>query len=278
MSKSSIHFREALSTSEAHNLREVPLDYNRKDLEKNNESFILTKVDDRLKEVKNHCKEVSGRKLQKNAQIIREAVVNLTAETTMDDLKKLSNQLNEEFGINCFQIHIHKDEGHVLPNGEFKINHHAHMLFDWQDKKLGTILKINRAQLSQMQTVVADVLKMERGVLKVNSNRERLEPIEYKKQEEEKKYKLLQGEVSVLEQKKNSDEFAAAYFRERIKLAQELVEINSGNVTENTNKALRELLWASDGEITEEDLDAFTEEDLKHAIDGIESEIKSLEN
>lgn len=207
MSKSSIHFREAMPTSEAHNMRQVQLDYNEPSLEVNNESVVYDSIADRLKQVQAHCKKVSGRKLQKNAQVIREAVVNLKPGTTMDDLKELAQELKQEYGINCFQIHIHRDEGHKDPTtGEFKINHHAHMVFDWQDRKKGTVQKLNRMQMSQMQTLVAKVLDMERGELKENSNRERLEPIEFKRVQEEKRYKELQQQNADLEQKMKSEQ------------------------------------------------------------------------
>lgn len=43
---------------------------------------------------------------------IREAVIVIKDDTTMQDLHKLSKRLEEEFNIRIFQIAIHKDEGH----------------------------------------------------------------------------------------------------------------------------------------------------------------------
>lgn len=185
MAKASIHFSPIKGNSEAHNERSTKLDYNYPDLEKNNENFILERVDARTKAINSHCKKVSGRKLQKNAEPVREAVVNLNANHTLEDLKRLSKVLKEKKGIDCFQIHIHRDEG----KSRDEINYHAHMIFDWQDKESGKMIRLDRADLSQIQTIVADTLNMERGELRVNSNRERLEAVEYKRHQEELKAK-----------------------------------------------------------------------------------------
>lgn len=264
MAKSSIHFREAMPTSEAHNLRQVKLDYNEPSLEVNNESFVQDTIADRLKKVQAHCKMVSGRKLQKNAQVIREAVVNLKPGTTMDDLKGLAQELKKEYGISCFQIHIHRDEGHKDPEtGQFKINHHAHMLFDWQDRKKGTVLKLNRVQMSQIQTMVANVLGMERGELRVNSNRERLEPIEYKRQQAVLQVEKLQQQTAELEQKKN-EAIARIANLER--------ERGYSNGSGGQKEALRERILDFEGVYLE-----FSEEELTIAISVLEDEIKRVE-
>lgn len=197
--KASINFKIALSNSTAHNERTVKLDYNFPELSRNNESWKIDEIPTREKEVNRHCLKVSGRKFNKNAEPIREAVVNITSETTMEDLKKLATQLKEKKGIDCFQIYIHRDEG----KSREELNHHAHMVFDWQDKKTGRTIKLNRRDLSEIQTMVSDSLNMKRGELRVNSNRERLEPIEYKRQQEELKLQQLQSQVEELEQKKN---------------------------------------------------------------------------
>lgn len=195
MAISSINFKAAAPTSERHNLREQELDYVMKKLSKNNESLMLESIPDREKKIRAYCKKISGRKMQKNATPIREAVVNLQPYHTIEDLKKLASELEGKFEIKCFQIHIHRDEG----KSEKELNHHAHMVFDWQDKETGKMLRLGKVSMSQIQTLVADSLGMERGELKVNSNRERLEPIEYKK-------KMRELEVKELEQKKNTAE------------------------------------------------------------------------
>lgn len=196
---SSINFKPAKSSSESHNNREVKLDYNYPELEKDNESWSKESIADRRAKIETHCKEVSGRKLQKNATPIREAVVNLDKEHSMDDLLNVAERLRVEKQIDCFQIHIHRDEG----KSKDDLNYHAHMIFDWQDKEKGTMLRLNKVDMSQIQTIVAQELGLQRGELKENSNRERLEPIEYKRKQEQLKVLELQNEIKILEQKKN---------------------------------------------------------------------------
>lgn len=217
MAKASIHFRPVKANSQAHNERLVNLDYNFPDLVKNNQSWKIADIAEKEKQIEAYCKKVSGRKLQKNAEPIREAVVNLNPHHTLEDLQQLAQVLQEEKGIECFQIHIHRDEG----KSQEEINHHAHMLFSWQDKKTGKTLKLNKTDLSQIQTIVAKTLAMERGQLRVNSNRERLEPIEFKRQQEELRLQKLQSQIAELEQKKNTAASAYRSAAERHRAAEQ---------------------------------------------------------
>lgn len=54
------------------------------------------------------------------------AVVNLKPSSTMQDLEKLATHLQEKYGFQCYQIAIHRDEGHINEQGEKVLNHHAH--------------------------------------------------------------------------------------------------------------------------------------------------------
>lgn len=273
MSISSINFKAVKSNSETHNFRAAALDYVYEDLTKNNQSWSISSIQDKEKEIESLCKKISGRKLQKNATPIREAVVNLQPNHTIDDLKRLSNALEEKYGIRCFQIHIHKDEGKT-PN---EINHHAHMVFDWQDKSKGSMLRLNKLQMSQIQTLVADVLGMQRGELKENSNRERLEPIEYKRKQEELRLQELQKQTADLEQKKNE-------VRVRIERLTAERKSSAGETNSNDDRArkeaFRELILASESVWTEKGTDAnrFEENELIEAISILEREIANLEN
>ena len=201
MAKSSINFKPVKATSERHNERKQELDYVHSDLTANNESWKADSIQERRQEAESLCKEKTGRRMQAKATPIREAVVNLNADHTMADLKELAAELKKQKGIDCFQIHIHRDEG----KSREELNHHAHMVFGWQDKKTGKSIKLNRRDMSEVQTIVAEKLGMERGELKENSNRERLEAIEFKKQERQKEVEQLQAQCEALEQKKNAD-------------------------------------------------------------------------
>lgn len=193
--KSSIHVNVVQSNSESHNKREEKLDYVYEDLSKNNESWEQSKISDRLQEIKELCLEKSGRKLQKNAEPIREAVVNIKSTTTMNDLKRLTDRLKTELKIEAIQIHIHRDEG----KSRTELNHHAHIVFDWQDKEKGTTIKFNKQGLSEMQNIVSEVLDMERGV---TSDKKHLKSLQFKNQQEAEKLAVLMHQTAELSTKK----------------------------------------------------------------------------
>lgn len=93
MAKASIHFKAVKPNSESHNERTAKLDYNFTELEKNNESWTADRISNRREEIFKYCKKTSGRKMQKNAEPIKEAVVNLNSNHTMDDLHRLAQEL-----------------------------------------------------------------------------------------------------------------------------------------------------------------------------------------
>ncbi|WP_312769903.1 hypothetical protein [Epilithonimonas sp.] len=136
--KTSINFKAVKSDSETHNFRKKTFDYIRKDLTLKNEYWMEQKIADRIQKIEAYCKEKSGRKLQKNAMPVREAVVVIKENTTMLELQNLAKRLEEELKIRVFQIAIHKDEGHTdKDTKEWKPNYHAHLVADWQDLETG---------------------------------------------------------------------------------------------------------------------------------------------
>ncbi|BEG57269.1 hypothetical protein NHP21005_09570 [Helicobacter sp. NHP21005] len=139
------------------------------------------------------------------------AVVNLKETSTMQDLKNLAKHFKDKYGFQCYQIAIHRDEGHIDENGNVIINHHAHLEFVTLDENTGKSLFRGNLQrpraLGQMQTEVAQILGMERGQFKndtidENGNlvkgtgRKRIEPRAYAQlmeQEKGKHQKVVQG-------------------------------------------------------------------------------------
>jgi hypothetical protein len=106
----------------------------------------------------------------------------------MSDLRLFAERVEAKYKIKTLQIYIHRDEGHKATAediaagladtpGEFICNHHAHIVFDWMDHATGKSIKINRQQMSDMQTMLAETLKMERGV---SSDKKHLSAIQYK--------------------------------------------------------------------------------------------------
>jgi len=204
----SINFQPVKPNSTSHNERSAKLDYVSPHLTKNNESWKSDEITTRYASIVDLTKELTTRKIQAKATPIREAVVNLRHDHTMDDLKNLRDVLKKSYGIDAFQIHIHRDEGFGGKKDNFigplKLNLHAHMVFDWQDKKTGKSFKLNRIDMSKIQTLVAKTLGMDEGKSINNSNVVRLEATEYKRVQEEKRVHKLQEQVALLEQKKMS--------------------------------------------------------------------------
>ena len=188
--KTSINFKAVKSDSEIHNFRKKSFDYIRKDLTPKNEYWMEQKIADRLLKIESYCKEKSGRKLQKNAMPVREAVVVIKENTTMQDLHNLSKRLEEELKIRIFQIAIHKDEGHYdKDTKEWKPNYHAHLVADWQDLQTGKTLKHQSFHYSKMQDLSAECLGMVRGI---SGSVTRLEAVEFKIKKKEEDLKILE--------------------------------------------------------------------------------------
>ena len=155
--------------------------------------------------IKRMVKEKTGRAMQekererkgKNGKIIkvagcspiREGVLLIKADSTIGDLLRFGNECNQRWGITPLQIFMHKDEGHWLP-GEptaddkesfkigdrwFKPNYHAHIVFDWMNHETGKSCKLNDEDMTQMQTLVSEILSMERGQSKAETGKEHLE-------------------------------------------------------------------------------------------------------
>lgn len=212
MAKASIHINPIKSSSEIHNKRLKDFDYIRKDLSEKNEMWEERSITEVRKEIEEKYFRSVGQKMQKKATPIREGVVLLNPEHTMEDLFRLKEKLYEKLGIKTFQIYIHKDEGHW--KGEEKLkqhwapNLHAHMIFDWTDTK-GKSLRLNRKEMSQIQDIVAETLDMERGQRATVTGRKHLNPLEFKAKvmldkiiEIEKKEKDLQEQLEETQREK----------------------------------------------------------------------------
>ncbi|MFC3159341.1 hypothetical protein SAMN05443633_103262 [Chryseobacterium arachidis] len=203
--KTSINFKAAKSDSEAHNFRKKIFDYIRKDLTAKNEYWSEEKLSDRLHKIESYCKEKSGRKLQKNAMPIREAVVVIKENTTMQDLHQLSKRLEEELQIRIFQIAVHKDEGHFdKESKEWKPNYHAHLVADWQNLQTGKTLKHQSFHYSKMQDITSECLGMERGT---EGSKGRLEAIEFKIQKKEQELLALDEKINGVKSELSSKKF-----------------------------------------------------------------------
>lgn len=192
MAQTSIHFQAVKGGSEEHNKRTKKLDYVHHELSSQNDYWESDTQEARLAFVTANAKAKTGRKMQAKATPIREAVVVISQETTMDDIKELAKRFNDRFGIDVFQIAIHKDEGYRKGKDGLKLNLHAHLVADWTDHQSGKSLKLNRNDMSEMQTICAEVLGMERGK---SSEKQHLSAIQYKIAAEEQRAEAIESKT-----------------------------------------------------------------------------------
>jgi len=233
--KTSINFKAVKFDSEIHNFRKKTFDYIRKDLTQKNEYWQEDKIADRQQKIETYCKQKSGRKLQSNAIPIREAVVVIKEDTTMKDLQDLAQKLQQELGIRIFQIAIHKDEGHWdKESKQWKPNHHAHLVADWQDLKTGKTLKHQSFHYSKMQDLAAECLNMERG--KAGSVG-RLEAVEFKIQKKEEELKALELKVQEMTKELGSGKFNDLIVKESNFFGNQ--RINLDKTTQNYGNAFK---------------------------------------
>ncbi len=119
-------------------------------------------------------------------------VVNLKETSTMQDLRQLAEHFQKKYGFQCYQIAIHRDEGHIDENNKPHINHHAHMEFITLDATTGKNRwrEINQIKLREIQTEIAQILGMERGTDKRISGVKRIEPRKFAQMKEKEKKAL----------------------------------------------------------------------------------------
>jgi hypothetical protein len=132
------------------------------------------------------------------------AVVNIKPDTTMQDLENLAKHFNDKYGFQCYQIAIHRDEGHKDENGEKQINQHAHMEFITLDKETGKqnfkMRDFSKQKMREIQTEVAEILQMERGKDKRLTGAKRIEPRKYAQLKEQEKAAIKETKIKVANQ------------------------------------------------------------------------------
>lgn len=189
---SSINFKKSFAINAEHNDRTLPPSY----LIDNEKGAECDRDAEQARELKGQiiaqAKEAYINRTNQRFQAKSyewSAVCNIKSDTTMDDLKRLAQHFKDKYGFQCYQIAIHRDEGHIDEDGKKQINHHAHLEFVTLDKNTG----INRQReltpqkLRELQSEVSQILQMQRGEDKRKSGRQRTEPREYAKQKETEK-------------------------------------------------------------------------------------------
>ena len=208
-----------VGSSETHNLREKQLSYVVPEMSHLNESVIHEHIPEALARIEAKYTEVTGQKMQPTATPLKEAVLVIREDTTMEQVEKFGELCRQELGITPIQFHIHRDEGHYdSATKEWKPNLHAHIVFDCTCREhrlverpakfskemkskngkpptklidnYGKIVRLSKADMSRMQDLASIATGMERGVA---SDKVHLDAQRYKAQ-------VIAEEVKALEQ------------------------------------------------------------------------------
>ena len=236
--KASDHVKPCnIEQSERHNRRDAEyiaslnprILYVRTDLSPNNESYVAPdmqgiSLQQHYDAIKAMVKQKTGRAMQEKKVMvtgkngkqkerngsspIRESVVNIKPNTTMNNLLKYTDEVHKRWGIRAIQIHIHKDEGHYeTPNDPttWKPNFHAHIIWDWMNHETGKSFKLDKKDMEQLQDMAAETLEMERGQRKAETGREHLEHNDFILSQQKKQSAELDIEIAEKRDKLNTE-------------------------------------------------------------------------
>ena len=205
------------------------------------------------------------KKMPNNAEPIREGVAVITEATTMEQMKTLAEQIEQRWGIKTKAIYAHLDEGHehlvtdkdhqqgkYFDSQEgttiFLWNYHAHYVFDWTDHETGQCINLNRHDMSELQDMLANALKMERGK---KSDKKWRDAHTFKAEQEAIRAK----EVAEYTERK----------KEESRQIQKKIEAGNSKLTK-LQKAIDELLSATS--VPEEELEAVPFADMTFSFQG----------
>ena len=131
---------------------------------------------------------------------LKEGVVVIKEDTTMEQLQKFCEVCKERWGVTALQVFIHRDEGHYGTPGDnatWKPNLHAHIVWDWMNHDTGKSCKLDEKAMSEMQTVLAECLEMERGTSKEITGKEHLERTDFILAKQKKEAERVKAEKEV---------------------------------------------------------------------------------
>ena len=211
--KTSVNIKPCnIGSSEEHNRRKAEYLarvnkeklYIRTELMTRNEAWVApdfggTSLSERYNQIAAMVKEKTGRAMQtkdrervnkktgkvtvvRGSTPLKEGVVVIKDDTTMEQLRRFCEVCKERWGITALQIFIHRDEGHYGTPGEtatWKPNLHAHIVWDWMNHDTGKSCKLDEKAMSDMQTLLAECLDMERGSSKEQTGKEHLERADF---------------------------------------------------------------------------------------------------
>ena len=231
--KTSINIKPCnIGSSEAHNRRTAEYlahigkekFYVRTDLMAANETWVApdfggTSLSERYNQIAAMVKEKTGRAMQtkdrervnkktgkvtvvRGSTPLKEGVVVIKNDTTLEQLQHFCEVCKERWGITALQIFIHRDEGHYGTPGDtatWKPNLHAHIVWDWMNHDTGKSCKLDEKAMSDMQTLLAECLDMERGSSKELTGKEHLERADFILAKQKQEAEQVKAEKEVAE-------------------------------------------------------------------------------
>lgn len=185
-------------------------------------------------------KNKRGGRPPRKENCLQEIVINLKADSNIDDLKTIANYIQKQYGYIPLEIAIHNDEGFVDKEGKPHYNYHAHIDFctlkdgiQWcqmehycdkveYTKKDGTkSWKFQSNKDSKLQDFIAETLGMERG--QKGSKAKRLEHEQYRQVAQQKQ--VLKDQIDDLNDINN-------LYGKLLQSYADSFEINSGSAFE----------------------------------------------
>lgn len=246
MAKTMVKFRAAALNCDRHNKREKQLGHTRPELQPADKNkwmweapgkqsvYMMRKQAEKEYHAipvvahGKHGDYITHKSLPKNAVPVKEAVVKIKKETSIEQLRHLAAFWEKKYGIRAVGIYIHLDEGHwgTLKDGQtedmyrrddgkewkrmnefgeweyWKPNYHAHIDFDWFDHKKGRCISLDKQDMRHIEDDSAFMLRMERGTPKTISGVQGIDTWDFKKQEESKRLaeKYARGKEKIQEQ------------------------------------------------------------------------------
>ena len=188
--ESKIYLIPELVADNEHWINPLTGDYDLQTHYDNIKQMVKAKTGRAMQEKERERKTKSGKIIKvAGCSPIREGVLLIKSDTTLEDVRRFGEECQQRWGITPLQIFLHKDEGHWLrgkPDADdkesfqigsrwFKPNYHAHIVFDWMNHETGKSYKLNDDDMTQMQTLLSEILSMERGQSKAETGKEHLE-------------------------------------------------------------------------------------------------------
>ena len=228
MAKSSINFQKAKAHWEKHNARQDEPSYLLPPEFRKQNYFWRAELSPQEIFKAEHSKCSKGKRPRfENSHW--EAVLNLNANHTEKDVERVVQHIAKTLNIIPVAIAIHRDEGHLNERGRPVYNYHAHLNFitvkdgrqNWRNEY------IKPQTLRQLQTDVAELLGMERGKDKRETQVERLDHKQFKAAAKAKEAqskaqrKELLAEIEKLRKAYAGQGYPKEFFRELLALKED---------------------------------------------------------